>query len=115
MVVRAGYSRDVIPGYCQAWTAELSGTVGSIYWAPSKIVDWTIIGTVVNRKPFLSPPKPSLPLPLRVSQDMGALAASGINSFKFFMAYKGALMVSDEQLLHGFQRCRQLGALAQVL
>ena len=50
----------------------------------------------------------------RVSHDMGALAAAGINSFKFFMAYKGALMVSDDQLLHGFQRCRELGALAQV-
>ncbi|KAF6251761.1 hypothetical protein COO60DRAFT_1622674 [Scenedesmus sp. NREL 46B-D3] len=38
----------------------------------------------------------------------------GINSFKFFMAYKGALMVNDEELLQGFIRCRQLGALPQV-
>eukprot|EP01066_Platyproteum_vivax_P015423 Platyproteum_vivax@DN6821_c0_g1_i1.p1 len=38
----------------------------------------------------------------------------GINSFKFFMAYKGALMVNDEQLLEGFRQVKKLGALAQV-
>ena len=45
---------------------------------------------------------------------MGVLAAAGINSFKFFMAYKGALMVTDEQLLSGMRRCKELGALVQV-
>lgn len=30
------------------------------------------------------------------------------------MAYKGALMVGDELLLEGFQRCKELGALAMV-
>ena len=50
-----------------------------------------------------------------VAAQMAALTERhGINSFKFFMAYKGALMVSDEELLAGFQRCRELGALAQV-
>jgi dihydropyrimidinase len=39
---------------------------------------------------------------------------TGINSFKFFMAYKGALMVTDEELLQGFKKCRELGALPQV-
>ncbi|GAB2246159.1 hypothetical protein Droror1_Dr00001652 [Drosera rotundifolia] len=38
----------------------------------------------------------------------------GINSFKFFMAYKGALMINDELLLDGFKRCKSLGALAMV-
>ena len=38
----------------------------------------------------------------------------GINSYKFFMAYKGALMVTDEELIHAFSKCRELGALAQV-
>lgn len=50
----------------------------------------------------------------RVSHDMGVLAAEGVNSFKFFMAYKGALMVTDEQLLAGMRRCKELGALVQV-
>ena len=50
----------------------------------------------------------------RVSEDMGVLAGKGVNSFKFFMAYKGALMVNDEQLLAGMRRCKELGALAQV-
>lgn len=39
---------------------------------------------------------------------------AGINSFKFFMAYKGALMVNDELLLEGFKKCKSLGALAMV-
>ena len=45
---------------------------------------------------------------------MAAIVKKGINSFKFFMAYKGALMVGDELLLDGMQRCRELGALAMV-
>ena len=45
---------------------------------------------------------------------MEMLAAAGINSFKFFMAYKGALQVSDEQMLAGFRKCKELGAIAQV-
>ena len=45
---------------------------------------------------------------------MKEIVDMGINSFKFFMAYKGALMVGDELLLDGMQRCKQLGALAMV-
>ncbi|KAI7845659.1 hypothetical protein COHA_000773 [Chlorella ohadii] len=50
----------------------------------------------------------------KVAADMAALAQRGVNSFKFFMAYKGALMVNDEQLLQGFRRCKELGAVPQV-
>ena len=38
----------------------------------------------------------------------------GVTSFKFFLAYKGRLMLPDEQLIQGFCRCRDLGALVQV-
>ncbi|MBI3704979.1 MAG: dihydropyrimidinase [Rhizobiales bacterium] len=38
----------------------------------------------------------------------------GIASFKFFLAYKGRLMLPDEELIAGFRRCRDLGALVQV-
>jgi dihydropyrimidinase len=38
----------------------------------------------------------------------------GIGSFKFFLAYKGRLMLPDEHLIAGFVRCRELGALPQV-
>ncbi len=38
----------------------------------------------------------------------------GVASFKFFLAYKGGLMLSDEQIVEGFLRCKELGALAQV-
>ena len=45
---------------------------------------------------------------------MATLAAAGINSFKFFMAYKGVFQVSDELLLTGLRKCKELGAIAQV-
>jgi len=38
----------------------------------------------------------------------------GINTFKHFMAYKGALMVDDDQLYHSFSRCAGLGAMPLV-
>lgn len=38
----------------------------------------------------------------------------GINTFKHFMAYKGALMVNDDELFNSFSRCAQLGALPLV-
>jgi len=38
----------------------------------------------------------------------------GINTFKHFMAYKGALMVNDDELYHSFRRCAQLGAMPLV-
>jgi dihydropyrimidinase len=38
----------------------------------------------------------------------------GVNSFKHFMAYKGALMVEDDELFASFQRCAELGALPMV-
>eukprot|EP01024_Parvocaulis_polyphysoides_P053699 TRINITY_DN5365_c0_g2_i1.p1 TRINITY_DN5365_c0_g2~~TRINITY_DN5365_c0_g2_i1.p1 ORF type:complete len:447 (+),score=77.21 TRINITY_DN5365_c0_g2_i1:54-1343(+) len=50
----------------------------------------------------------------QVAQDMEELAKLGINSFKFFLAYKGALMVSDEQFMEGLKKCKEIGAVAQV-
>ncbi len=38
----------------------------------------------------------------------------GINSFKHFMAYKGSLMVNDEEMFQSFSRCAALGALPLV-
>ena len=38
----------------------------------------------------------------------------GVTSFKFFTAYKGRLQLPDEDLIAGFLRCRELGALPQV-
>src|SRR6476620_2584685 len=38
----------------------------------------------------------------------------GINTFKHFLAYKGALMVNDDELFHSFSRCASLGALPLV-
>ena len=38
----------------------------------------------------------------------------GVNSFKHFMAYKGALMIEDDEMFASFKRCRELGALPMV-
>ncbi|OIW04177.1 hypothetical protein TanjilG_00737 [Lupinus angustifolius] len=50
-----------------------------------------------------------------VSREMELMVKEkGINSFKFFMAYKGSLMINDELLLEGLKKCKSLGALAMV-
>lgn len=51
---------------------------------------------------------------LQAAEDMAKLAFQGINSFKFFMAYKGSLQVTDEELVSGFDRCKEIGALPMV-
>ena len=38
----------------------------------------------------------------------------GINTFKHFMAYKGALMIDDDEMFASFQRCAELGAMPLV-
>ena len=38
----------------------------------------------------------------------------GINSFKHFMAYKGSLMVDDDEMFQSFQRLAELGGLPMV-
>ncbi|XP_019155574.1 PREDICTED: dihydropyrimidinase [Ipomoea nil] len=50
-----------------------------------------------------------------VASDMEIMVKEkGINSFKFFLAYKGSLMISDDLLLEGLKKCKSLGALAMV-
>jgi dihydropyrimidinase len=50
-----------------------------------------------------------------VHRDMGTLAKEhGVNSFKHFMAYKGAIMAEDEVLVNSFTRARELGAICTV-
>ena len=47
-----------------------------------------------------------------VSADMEALVRDhGVNSFKHFMAYKGAIMADDEILVNSFSRAIELGAI----
>jgi dihydropyrimidinase len=51
----------------------------------------------------------------QVFNDMATIVnEKGINSFKHFMAYKGALMVDDDEMFSSFQRVGELGALAMV-
>ena len=51
----------------------------------------------------------------QVREEMGVLTREhGVNSFKHFMAYKGAIMVDDGILLNSFARAQELGALCTV-
>ena len=46
---------------------------------------------------------------------MGELVANhGVNSFKHFMAYKGAITCDDETLVNSFKRCKELGAICTL-
>ncbi|MBT8101976.1 MAG: dihydropyrimidinase [Gammaproteobacteria bacterium] len=50
-----------------------------------------------------------------VYKDMGTLVHEhGVNSFKHFMAYKGAIMADDEILVNSFSRAVELGAVPTV-
>jgi dihydropyrimidinase len=50
----------------------------------------------------------------QVFDEMPAVVKRGITSFKHFLAYKGALMVNDDELFSSFRRLRELGAIAMV-
>jgi dihydropyrimidinase len=50
----------------------------------------------------------------KVWDDMKTVVDRGITTFKHFMAYKGALMVNDDEMFASFTRCAELGAIALV-
>jgi dihydropyrimidinase len=51
----------------------------------------------------------------KVKEEMEQLCRDhGVNSFKVFMAYKECFMLRDFELYGVFDKCRQLGAIAQV-
>ena len=50
----------------------------------------------------------------QVFNEMEEVVKKGITSFKHFMAYKGSLMVNDDEMYASFQRCAALGALPLV-
>jgi len=47
-------------------------------------------------------------------KEMAEVVNRGVNTFKHFMAYKGALMVNDDEMYQSFLRCAELGALPLV-
>ncbi|NDW06916.1 dihydropyrimidinase [Jiella pacifica] len=46
--------------------------------------------------------------------EMPQVVDAGINTFKHFMAYKGALMVNDDEMFASFTRCAEIGAMPLV-
>ncbi|SIS73864.1 dihydropyrimidinase [Phaeovulum vinaykumarii] len=50
----------------------------------------------------------------QVFDEMAEVVGRGITTFKHFMAYKGALMVNDDELFASFRRCADLGAIPMV-
>ena len=49
-----------------------------------------------------------------IFNEMKDAVEMGVNSFKHFMAYKGALMIEDDEMFASFKRCKELGALPMV-
>ena len=50
----------------------------------------------------------------QVFDEMPKVVEQGVNTFKHFMAYKGALMVDDDEMFASFSRCAEIGALPLV-
>ena len=50
----------------------------------------------------------------RIFEEMPQVVKRGVNTFKHFMAYKGALMVQDDEMFASFKRCAEIGALPLV-
>ncbi|MEF2071696.1 dihydropyrimidinase [Consotaella aegiceratis] len=50
----------------------------------------------------------------QVFDEMPKVAERGINTFKHFMAYKGSLMVNDDEMSASFSRCAEIGAMPFV-
>jgi dihydropyrimidinase len=50
----------------------------------------------------------------KVWEEMPEVVRRGVNTFKHFMAYKGALMVNDDEMYQSFLRCAEIGALPLV-
>ena len=50
----------------------------------------------------------------QVFDEMPKVVERGITSFKHFLAYKGALMVNDDELFASFKRCAEIGAMPMV-
>ncbi len=50
----------------------------------------------------------------QIFDEMAEVVKRGINTFKHFMAYKGALMIEDDEMFASFQRCAALGAMPLV-
>jgi dihydropyrimidinase len=50
----------------------------------------------------------------KVRDEMAKVVEAGVTTFKHFMAYKGSLMVNDEEMFASFLRCAELGAMPLV-
>lgn len=50
----------------------------------------------------------------QIHNEMAEVVSRGVNTFKHFMAYKGALMVDDDEMFASFRRCAALGAMPLV-
>lgn len=50
----------------------------------------------------------------QIFNEMHEVVKRGVNTFKHFMAYKGSIMVNDDEMFASFSRCAELGALTLV-
>lgn len=50
----------------------------------------------------------------QVFDEMAEVIERGVNTFKHFMAYKGALMIEDDEMFSSFERCAAIGGMPLV-
>jgi dihydropyrimidinase len=50
----------------------------------------------------------------KASTSLLLISTVGVNSFKTFMAYKGVMMTTDEEMYHIYSKCKDIGAIAMV-
>ena len=50
----------------------------------------------------------------QVFDEMAEVVKRGVNTFKHFMAYKGALMIEDDEMFSSFERCAAIGGMPLV-
>jgi dihydropyrimidinase len=106
-----------------------SGTFAAASGGPTMLVDFVLPGpdgsllTAVRDWDRKSAPQICVDIGYHVAvtgwnetiwREMAEVVKLGVNTFKHFMAYKGALMVDDDELYASFRRCAELGALPLV-
>ena len=114
---------------CDSWT---SATVAAAFGGTTSMVDFcfqfsgeslfqaleTWHGRIERNKPVIDVgfhmAITDLSDPARMQELVDVVEKEGVTSYKLFMAYKGAVMVSDETLFRVLQQAHETGALVMV-
>jgi len=79
-------------------------------WHSAERKGYSGVATFSKTKPLFT----SSGVPFERDEGRALVTEHGINSFKHFMAYKGAIMADDEILVNSFTKAGELGAIVTV-